>query len=252
MLTAEHLSVRYGEKTALRDLSFRVREGEWWSVVGPNGAGKSTLAAALSRSVPYEGSISLHGRDARSFSASAYARAVGLLSQQHAPAYGFTVEEVVSLGRYAYRSGFLGRENPEDRRKVDEALEQAGLTPMRNRRVFSLSGGELQRVFLAQVLCQDPELLILDEPANHLDLPFQKELFALIDAWRAVPGRAVITVLHDLGLARRFSSQALLLCGGECVAQGRTEEVLSPDHLRRVYGMDVSAWMRDLLSLWQE
>ncbi len=251
ILTAKDLSVRYGEKTALQQISFTVREGEWWSIAGPNGAGKSTLAGTLGRSVSYEGSATLQGRDIRSFSAGEYARKVGVLSQHHTPVYGFTVEEVVSLGRYARRTGFLRHEDPDSGRKVEEALEQTGLAAMRKRNMLTLSGGEQQRVFLAQVFAQDPDLLILDEPANHLDLPFQQELFDLIGAWLQSNGRAVITVMHDLNLARRYGTHALLLDSGECVSQGLISEVMTPENLWQVYGMDVYAWMREMLSQWQ-
>lgn len=251
ILKAENLSVRYGEKTALQQISFKVREGEWWSVAGPNGAGKSTLAGALGRSVSYEGSAALQDRDIRSFSSAEYARKVGILSQHHTPVYGFTVEEVVSLGRYARCAGFLRHEDPDSTGKVEEALERTGLAAMRKRNMLTLSGGEQQRVFLAQVFAQDPDLLILDEPANHLDLPFQQELFDLIGAWLQSPGRAVITVMHDLNLARRYGTHALLLDGGKCVSQGLISEVMMPENLRQVYGMDVYAWMREMLSQWQ-
>ena len=177
MLKAEHLTVRYGERTVLRDLSLEVREGEWWAVVGPNGAGKSTLAGTLGRTVPFEGTITLNGRNIREIPAQEYARKVGMLSQNHSAVYGFSVEEVVSLGRYARHTGFLRKGDPDGAAKIDEALALTGLTEMRKRNMLTLSGGESQRVFLAQVLCQDPEILILDEPANHLDLPFQQELF---------------------------------------------------------------------------
>ena len=219
MLRAENLSVRYGEKEALSGLSLHVRAGEWWAVVGPNGAGKSTLAGVLGRSVPFEGTVTLEGKDIHSFPSPEYARKVGILSQNHTAVYGFTVEEVVK---------------------------------MRGRNMLTLSGGELQRVFLAQVLCQDPEILILDEPANHLDLPFQQELFALVSAWLQAPGRSVITVMHDLSLARRYGTHALLMDKGKCVAQGEARSVLTAENLRQVYGMDVAAWMRDLLAQWQE
>ena len=251
ILKAENLSVRYGEKTALQQISFKVREGEWWSVAGPNGAGKSTLAGALGRSVNYEGSAALQDRDIRSFSSAEYARKVGILSQYHTPVYGFTVEEVVSLGRYARCAGFLRHEDPDSTGKVEEALERTGLAAMRKRNMLTLSGGEQQRVFLAQVFAQDPDLLILDEPANHLDLPFQQELFDLIGAWLQSPGRAVITVMHDLNLARRYGTHALLLDSGKCVSQGLISEVMTPENLRQVYGMDVYAWMREMLSQWQ-
>ena len=251
ILEAENLSVRYGEKTALQQISFTVCEGEWWSIAGPNGAGKSTLAGALGRSVSYEGSATLQERDIRSFSSAEYARKVGILSQHHTPVYGFTVEEVVSLGRYARCTGFLRHEDPDSAGKVEEALEQTGLAAMRKRNMLTLSGGEQQRVFLAQVFAQDPDLLILDEPANHLDLPFQQELFDLIGAWLQSPGRAVITVMHDLNLARRYGTHALLLDRGKCVSQGLISEVMTPENLQQVYGMDVYAWMREMFSQWQ-
>ena len=250
MLEAEHLFVRYGEKEAVSDLSFRIGEGEWWAVVGPNGAGKSSLAGALGKTAAYEGAVTLKGRDIRQFSPQEYARRVGVLSQTHTPVYGFTVEEVVGLGRYA-RTGFFRRNDPDGAEKIDGALALTGLAGLRRRSLLTLSGGEQQRVFLAQVLCQDPEILILDEPANHLDLPFQQELFTLIGEWLKAPGKAVVTVMHDLSLARKYASHVLLMDRGRCAAQGRTGEVLTPEALQAVYGMDVYGWMREMLGIWQ-
>ena len=252
MLKAEHLAVRYGEKTVLQDLSLEVREGEWWVVVGPNGAGKSTLAGALGKSVPCEGTVTLAGRDIREISPQEYARKVGVLSQNHSAVYGFTVEEVVGLGRYARHTGFLRKGDPEGPGKIDGALALTGLLEMRKRNMLTLSGGEQQRVFLAQVICQDPDILILDEPANHLDLPFQQELFSLIGEWLKTPGRAVITVMHDLSLARKYGTHALLLDKGRCAGQGKAPEVLTPEALQGVYGMDVYGWMKELLNTWKE
>lgn len=251
MLSAEHLTVRYGDRTVLQDLSMQVREGEWWAVVGPNGAGKSTLAGALGRTVPCEGTVLLEGKDIRDIPSQEYARKVGVLSQNHSAVYGFTVEEVVSLGRYARHTGFLRKGDADGERKIGEALALTGLAEMRKRNMLTLSGGERQRVFLAQVLCQDPEILILDEPANHLDLPFQQELFSLIGEWLKKSGRAVITVMHDLNLARKYGSHALLLDKGKCRAQGEVSAVLTPEALQSVYGMDVYGWMRDMLEQWK-
>ena len=252
MLSAENLTVRYGSAAAVSGVSLQVKEGDWWVIVGPNGAGKSSLAGALSRSVPFEGTVTLDGRDIRSFSPAEFARRVGVLSQNHGPVFGFTVEEVAGLGRYARRGGFLRREDPEGPEQLEKALALTGLTSLRRRNMFTLSGGEQQRVFLAQVLAQDPALMILDEPANHLDLPFQQELFSLVSEWLKTPGRAVITVLHDLSLARLYGTRALLLKEGRSVAQGPAGQVLTRENLRQVYGMDVFAWMQDMLAGWQE
>ena len=116
--------------------------------------------------------------------------------------------------------------------------------------MLTLSGGELQRTFLAQVFAQNPQVLILDEPANHLDLIYQKHIFSLVKDWLKEPGRAVLSVVHDLSLARRYGTHALLLHGGKCIAQGRMREVLTPENLDKVYGMDVYKWMRELLGQW--
>src|SRR5690606_1590397 len=129
---------------------------------------------------------------------------------------------------------------------VGQALQWTGMAELRERSVLTLSGGERQRVFLAQVLAQDPAILMLDEPAEALDLKYQKTLFELTDVWAAQPGKAVISVVHDLSVARRFGSHALLMRDGKCLAQGTKAEVLQPKHLNKAYGMDVGAWMRTL------
>ena len=126
-----------------------------------------------------------------------------------------------------------------------------GLTELRQVSMLTLSGGETQRVFLAQVFAQDPQVLILDEPANHLDLKYQQHIFSLIREWLKEPGRAVLSVVHDLSLARRYGSRAILMDHGKSVSQGPIREVMTPDHLQQVYGMDVYAWMREMLTQWQ-
>ena len=252
MLDVEHLNVFFGDQAAVSDVSFRIQAGEWWVLVGPNGSGKTTLANALTRGVKYTGSILLDGRNAASYKTSEYARKVGILSQMNTVLYAYTVREVAEMGRYAHREGFLRGKDPGGEEKIRQVLEMTGLTGIQDRSILTLSGGEAQRVFLAQVLIQDPNLLILDEPANHLDLPFQQELFGLVASWLREPGRAVITVMHDLSLARRFGTKALLLNRGKCVAQGDVRSVLSRENLRQVYGMDVHTWMRELFEQWNE
>ena len=251
MLSVSSLTVRYGDFAAVSDLSFELFPGDWLMLVGPNGAGKSTVVNALSRGVDYSGSVLWKGRDIRGFSGKELARHLGVLSQNHAVGYAFTVRTVVGMGRYAWSGGLMGRGDKDRSAAIERALELTGLTGMEDRPVNQLSGGELQRVFLAQLFAQDPDLLILDEPTNHLDLVYQKQIFSLIGRWLAQPGKAVISVVHDLSLARAFGTRAILLDGGRQAAAGTPEEVFSPDCLNRVYSMDVAAWMRDLLGRWQ-
>ena len=250
MLTGNHVTVRYGEYLAVNDLSFRLEEGQWLMLAGPNGAGKSTLIEAVARGVPYSGSIEWAGREVRTMKPAQLAQRIGVLSQKNMVSYAYTVEEVVGLGRYAYKAGFLNGRDAEGKDKVEQALELTGLTGLRRASMLTLSGGETQRAFLAQVFAQDPQVLILDEPANHLDMNYQQHIFTLIREWLEKPGRAVLSVVHDLSLARYYGTHAILMDHGKCVAQGEIAGVMTPENLNRVYGMDVSAWMREMLSQW--
>ena len=251
MLRVEHLSVYYGDTAAVRDVSFRPEAGQWWMIVGPNGAGKSTLVKAMCRGIPFTGKAYLNDVEISDHSGESFARKVGVLSQNNGQVYGFTVDEVVSMGRYAWRKGYFRPRDREGEEKIRNALEATGLLGMRKRNLLTLSGGEVQRVFLAQVLAQDPQVLVLDEPANHLDFPFQKQFFDMVQAWLAHPGRTVITVMHDLTMARRYGSHALLMNRGQAVASGPVEAVLTRRNLEEVYGMDVYAWIRESLRAWE-
>lgn len=251
MLRAEHVTVRYGAREVVGDLSFELREGQWLMLAGPNGAGKSTLISAIAQSVSYTGRMELEGRDLRAFQPVQRAREIGVLSQYSHVGYAYTVEEIVRLGRYAYRSGLFSARDDAGEEMVENALSMTGMQALRGQSMLKLSGGERQRAFLAQVFAQDPRVLLLDEPANHLDLIYQKHLFSLIQEWLRKPGRAVISVVHDLSLARRYGTHAVLMHEGQAAAQGETKNVFTPENLKTVYGMDVYAWMRELLEQWQ-
>lgn len=250
LLEAKDLNVRYGALTIVDNACFSLEEGSWLMITGPNGAGKSTIVNAIARGVPYTGEIRFLGRDVRRYRPQALARNIGILAQTHLVGYAFTVESVVRLGRYAYAPGIFSRRGGEDERKVAEALEMTGLTALAGQSVLTLSGGELQRTFLAQLFAQDPRVLILDEPTNHLDLAYQKQVFSLIERWQSREGRAVVSVVHDLSLAKAYGTDALLLERGRTIAQGKVGEVFTPAHLERAYGMDVYAWMRNMLDQW--
>lgn len=250
MLEASHVSVTLGGHRILTDLSLSLEAGQWLMLIGPNGAGKSTFVRAVAQSIPYSGQITLGGRDLRRIKPAERARQIGILAQHNSALYGYTVEEVVALGRYAHRASFLDPIRPPHLLSINHALSMTGLSEHRHASILTLSGGELQRVFLAQVFAQDPAILILDEPANHLDLKYQQLIFDLIAEWLKKPGRAVLSVVHDLSLARQYGSHALLLHEGRCAACGTLPSVFTDFHLNPVYGMDVSAWMQTLLRQW--
>lgn len=251
MLRAENVTVRYGEHTVVDNLSFHLEEGQWLMLAGPNGAGKSTLIRALSQAAPYSGKFFLEGKDVRKYKSTQLARKIGVLAQKNSVGYSYTVEEVVSLGRYAHSRGFLSGNDDDGEKRVEKALEATGLLSFRNSSVLTLSGGEMQRTFLAQVFAQNPEILILDEPANHLDLVYQRHVFSLIHEWLAQPGRAVISVVHDLSLVKKYGTHGVLMNRGKCVSSGKMEDVFTPENLQAVYDMDVYGWMREMLGQWQ-
>ncbi len=250
MLEVENLTVNINDIAIVDDVSFSLEQRQWLMIVGPNGAGKSTIVNAISQGIPYSGSVSYCGSDVARLKPSRLAKSIGVLTQKHHVGYSFTVEEVVKLGRYAYSSGIFSTTDDEDIEKINKAIEITGLEPFRKQSVLTLSGGELQRTFLAQIFAQDPKLLILDEPTNHLDLVYQKQMFELIREWVKNTNRAVISVVHDLSLAKAYGTDALLLNKGKVISFGSISEVLTEEHLRLVYSMDVYSWMQDMFSQW--
>jgi iron complex transport system ATP-binding protein len=251
LLQAESLAVRYGDLQIVGGVDFTLAEGRWLMLAGPNGAGKSTIVNAISGGAPYTGRILVEGRDVKSFKPAALARRLGVLAQQNAVGYAFTVAEVIQMGRYAHTRSLFRQATDADEQAIERAVELTGLRPFLGQSVLTLSGGELQRTFLAQVIAQDPQILLLDEPANHLDLAYQEQVFGLIRDWLGGGGRTVLSVVHDLSLAKAYGDDALLLDRGRITAEGPVADTLTPANLERVYGMDVYGWMQRMLGQWQ-
>lgn len=252
MLEVKDLTVKIGGCNIVDGVNFAVKEKQWLMIVGPNGAGKSTIVNAISQGVPYSGQILYDGVDIATCKSVDRAKMLGVLMQYHFVGYSFTVEEVVKLGRYAYAPGIFSKLDEESNSKIIESMEQTGILPIKDQSVLTLSGGELQRTFLAQLFAQDPRLLILDEPTNHLDLIYQKQVFELVRAWINHSGRAVISVVHDLSLAKAYGTHALLIDKGKLLAAGPVNEVLTRENLQKAYSMDVHQWMKNMLQQWDE
>ena len=210
MLDVDRLSVRYGTKQIVDALSFSVSEGQWLMIAGPNGAGKSTALAAITQGTPYTGRVLFEGQNVRSMKPALRARAIGVLAQNHFVGYGFTVEEVVRLGRFAYAGGVFGRSREDDAGHVEQALTLTGLQDKRRQSVLTLSGGELQRTFLAQVLAQDPKLLLLDEPTNHLDLHAIEWLEDYLASFKGT----VVAISHDRYFLDRTITRVIEILDG--------------------------------------
>ncbi len=236
---AQDLGVRLGARADAREVlagvTFSVAAGEAVALVGPNGAGKTTLLRALAGLVPHTGSLRLDGWPVRRIDARARARRVALVRQQTALGVDFTVREVVAMGR-APHVDWAGRLGPADRTAVDAALVATDLTGFADRSVRRLSGGEQQRVNLAQALAQDTPALLLDEPTAHLDVRHQLDLLARARAL-ADSGRTVVAALHDLERAAAFAGRVLVLDRGRLVADGPPAAVFTEALLGAVFGV---------------
>jgi iron complex transport system ATP-binding protein len=223
--------------------------GDFLCVAGPNGSGKSTLLRALARLIPCRGEVRVDGLDTGTLKRRDLAKKIGILGQMSQFYFPYTVYDTVALGRYAYGRGLLPALGGRDREIIEEKLEQLELGDLREARITELSGGQLQRVFLARTLVQDPAVILLDEPTNHLDLKYQVELLRRLEAW-AAGGGIVIAVLHDLNLARFFTRRMILLDRGRVRAAGPSAAVLDSAALKEAYGMDIPVFMRDSLEYW--
>jgi len=231
------LSYRRGEAVA-RNLSFRVPDGAVTSIIGPNGCGKSTLLRALARLMaPASGVIVLDGEAIHRQPTKEVAKRLGLLPQQQSAPEAIVVEDLVRRGRYPHRT-ILQPLNAADHAAVERALELAGVAELRQRPVDELSGGQRQKVWIAMALAQETPILLLDEPTTYLDLTHQQEVLALIRRLNREEGRTIVTVLHDVNAAAWVSDYVVAMHAGEIVAQGSPGEVLKPEVLRRIFGVE--------------
>ena len=241
--TASDLSVSLADKLILRAISFDVEEGRWIGLLGPNGAGKTTLLRTLSGLIPYDGSVLLDGTEIRSWHVRDLARRLALVRQTHSLSFDFRVDELVLLGRSPHKS-LLSMYEKADYDLVDRALKLVDLEAFEDRSVTSLSGGEQQRVFLAQALVQEASILLLDEPTTHLDVHHQFDFLHHVKDY-VYGGKTVIGAFHDLELAARFSDVLLVLNNGIIVAHGLPEEVLTSEMIADVFHMDAVVEVSD-------
>jgi iron complex transport system ATP-binding protein len=244
LVAAEDLVLGYplpggGRREVLRAVNLSLTRGELVALLGTNGSGKTTLLRAFAGTLtPDAGAIRFAGRSLREWRRNELARRVAVLPQQLELPLGFRVSELVAMGR-APHARRLFASTADDDRAIARALIDADATDLADRPAEELSGGERQRLLVAMALAQEPDLLLLDEPTLHLDLAHQVSLLTAIRRLRDQRGLTVIAVLHDLNLAAAFAPRVAVLDGGRVVADGSPGEVLSPDLVRRVFGVGV-------------
>ena len=250
LLEVKNLCCGYDGNEVIHNLSFNINRGENISIIGPNGCGKSTVLKALANLIEYKGEIKLDGVEIRNIKRKDLAKKVALMSQNSEVYFSYTVFETVSLGRYAHMDGIFSSLTKKDRYIVLKCIESVGLLNEKDRLINELSGGQLQRVYLARAFAQDPEILLLDEPTNHLDLKYQIEMLEYLNKWSKENNKIVIAVLHDLNLVQTFGEKVVMMTYGKIATAGNAREVLNGDKLKEVYGIDVKTFMIEALEKW--
>jgi iron complex transport system ATP-binding protein len=253
MLTLQNVAAGYNGIDVINSISLNVKEGENLCIIGPNGCGKTTLIKAISGIIPHRGTIKIDGTDINKMKRDQVAKKIAVMSQISNIYFSYSIYETVLLGRYLHMKGRTFKEpSPRDREYVDKCLKTVGLLNIKHKQINTLSGGQLQRVYLARTLAQEPDIILLDEPTNHLDLKHQTELIDFLKGWSKNEGNSVIGVLHDLNLAIKLADSMLILDNGKMAAYGTTDEVISSNSVNEVYGMNIKGYMVDSLRQWEK
>ncbi len=245
-IEVQGLKMTYEAEPVLDGTAFKVDRGDLVALLGANGAGKSTLLRCISRILqPTGGHIYLDDRELRQLGSKDAARLMAVVPQETAADFDFTVEDIVTMGRFPYLRRFQ-KEDQNDFEIVGRAMEITGISHLANRSIATLSGGEKQRVIIARAVAQQPEVLLLDEPTANLDIGYQSMLLELTSRLNREQQVTVVAAIHDINLAVHHFDRFLLLSGGRVLAAGRAEEVITPENIRRSYGVKASTYRHPL------
>lgn len=237
-LAAHGISLRYGPREIITDTSLTIPAGKVTVIVGANGSGKSTLLKSLARQLkPSTGTVTLNGTDVWAQSPKQVARVVGFLPQAPLAPDGLTVAQLVANGRMPHQ-GLFARMSSTDGEVIEAALTATNTRDLAKVLVTNLSGGQRQRVWIAMVMAQQPEILLLDEPTTWLDVTHQLDVLDLLVGMNRTQGTTIAMVLHDLNLAARYADHLIAVAGGTIHAQGNPDEVLTRESLQTVFGLD--------------
>ncbi len=232
----KNLSYAYANRPVLKDITFSVETGDFFVIIGPNGSGKTTLMKLISGLLkPHQGRLEILNRPIGRYTRKALAKRIAFVPQMPAVDFPFTVAEMVLMGRSPHL-GLLGIEQQKDLEIARQALKFTGMEHLTQRKLDQLSGGEQQRVCIARAICQEPDIILLDEPTASLDLAHQIRLMDMMETLKNEKGITVVMISHDVNLAAMYGNQLLLLSKGHIVCQGPPEEVLTFQKLEETYG----------------
>ena len=237
-IKAASLQIGYGERVNVAGTDLHIQQDKITTIIGPNGSGKSTVLKAITRLIRYQkGSVVLNGRDIQEMKPKDLARTVGVLPQIHTAPSDFRVKELVGYGRMPHQK-LLSGQSAEDKRIIQWAMEVTGTWQFRDKSIYEISGGESQRVWIATVLAQKPDILFLDEPTTYLDISHQLETMQLVKKLNRETGIGVVMVLHDLSQALEVSDHIVVIKNGRKYSEGTPEEVITQQMMRDVYNVE--------------
>lgn len=239
----EKLEIGYDGRIVVKEMDINVKKGEITTIIGPNGSGKSTLMKALTRLLRCNvGCVYLNQEDLYKIDSKTLARYIGVLPQQHCAPPDFKVKDLVGYGRVPYQKWYE-HNNEADKKIIEWALRVTGTWPLRDKSIQECSGGESQRVWIATVLAQQPEILFLDEPTTYLDIAHQQETMRLVKKLNSESGIGVVMVLHDLSHALEISDRIIVLKDGRKYREGRPQDIITSKMMHDVYNVDCDVVM---------
>ena len=243
-LKLENYSAGYKDNIIIKNINLSVNSGEWLGVIGSNGSGKSTLIKGIMGIIKsFRGNIYLKEKDIKLFTKRRIAQTISFLPQQLNANLNITVEELVALGRSPYKEFWEFNLNKTDIEMINESLYLVDMYDLKDNLINQISGGQCQRAYLAMALAQDPEILILDEPTNALDLKYQIKFLEIIRKLKVNKKISVITILHDLNLAARYSDKIIALKNGESIGYGSIHELINERFIQNIF--EINALISD-------
>ena len=237
MIQVRELSKFYGKKVVVENVSVNIHPGKITSFIGPNGAGKSTLLSMVSRLLDADtGEVLVDKKNVKKMKSNDFSKRVSILKQSNHMNVRLTIRELVSFGRYPHSRGHL---NAEDLRIIDQAMDYVELMDMQDSYLEELSGGQRQRAFIAMVIAQDTDYILLDEPLNNLDMKHSVQIMKILRNLVDDLGKTVVIVLHDINFASVYSDRIVALKEGRIIKDGPTDDIINSDSLKEIYDMDI-------------